>query len=497
MERIFAYLQSYEPPARAAETVTLIFERFLWAGIFLGFLIAVILLCRFLLRRYRRSYSYGLWISIPLFCLSAAAPPSLFRMAGKGLQSLTGTAPLAFFHMPEDNLRTASSSAGTSAMASETGGSAAGAFISRENFLWILFLIWLAGILILLILTVRASLTIGRSVRFATKTEEPGVWESDLIRGPFVKGLFYPRIYLPVFINPEHRKYILLHERFHIRRKDNFTLFFAQILVILFWFQPMVWLARELMRRDMEISCDERATEGLEKEDIAGYSSALLACGTGRAITFSASMGNRRSVLFLRISAVMTRKKKSLLLPAAAAICCLTAVSSGFLFLSNTAVSETIRETETVAAQNILYQTEEDVMPDAAEEEISTGTDIHNRAFADTTADTGTMSSTVIDSRNQNTTGSANQLSLLSQADTPDRQENIDKDKREEDKLPADSLPSPDHGQGIPAEKHETETDMIYEPGIISYDPDTGVTVWMDSGGATVLSFPDSPPPTT
>ena len=34
----------------------------------------------------------------------------------------------------------------------------------------------------------------------------------------------------------------------------------------------------------------------------------------------------------------------------------------------------------------------------------------------------------------------------------------------------------------------ESSTGMTYEPGIISYDPETGITVWRDASGATVLS---------
>ena len=60
MERILINLLSHEPAARILEIAESIFGRILAAGIAISLLIAVIPLLRFLLRNYRRSYSYCL-----------------------------------------------------------------------------------------------------------------------------------------------------------------------------------------------------------------------------------------------------------------------------------------------------------------------------------------------------------------------------------------------------------------------------------------------------
>lgn len=374
MERILINLLSHEPAARILEIAESIFGRILAAGIAISLLIAVILLLRFLLRNYRRSYSYCLWSSLGLMCCLAAVPGSVFRTAEKLVHRLTGDIPSGdipmqietwghsvshFFtpaHISEMSLSSSVSSESGTHMAAVSGQTpdiisdtqapdvmpdpagipaADTVLLSDTEFLFALFtLIWLVGVVILTALTIRSSLRVGRSVRFAVRTEEPDVWTSDQIQGTFVRGVFRARIYLPVSTDPKHRKYILLHERYHIRRRDNLALFSAQLLAVLFWFHPLIWLARELMRRDMEISCDEKAVTGLSREKLADYSEALLACGTGRHTAIAASMGSRRSVLTLRIKAVLTEKKKNLLPFLAAVFLCLVTVTICFPIIS-------------------------------------------------------------------------------------------------------------------------------------------------------------------
>lgn len=374
MERILINLLSHEPAARILEIAESIFGRILAAGIAISLLIAVILLLRFLLRNYRRSYSYCLWGSLGLLCCLAAVPGSVFRAAEKLVHHLTGDIPSGgipmrietwghsvshFFtpaHISEMSLSSSVSSESGTHMAAVSGQTpdiisdtqapdvmpdpagipaADTVLLSDTEFLFALFtLIWLVGVVILIVLTIRSSLRVGRSVRFAVRTEEPDVWTSDQIQGTFVRGVFRARIYLPVSTDPKHRKYILLHERYHIRRRDNLALLSIQLLAVLFWFHPLIWLARELMRRDMEISCDEKAVTGLSREKLADYSEALLACGTGRHTAIAASMGNRKSVLALRIKAVLTEKKKNLLPFLAAVFLCLATVMLCFPIIS-------------------------------------------------------------------------------------------------------------------------------------------------------------------
>ena len=48
-----------------------------------------------------------------------------------------------------------------------------------------------------------------------------------------------------------------MHELAHVKRLDAFTQFVAQISVVVFWFNPVVWFAARQMRIEREHACDD------------------------------------------------------------------------------------------------------------------------------------------------------------------------------------------------------------------------------------------------
>lgn len=101
------------------------------------------------------------------------------------------------------------------------------------------------------------------------------IYLSEKINVPFVFGLFRPRIYLPADLSGDSLPYIILHEKTHIRHRDYLVKYAAYLVLCLYWFQPLVWLAFFLLEKDMEFVCDESvvgALGGKRKE----YSRVLL-----------------------------------------------------------------------------------------------------------------------------------------------------------------------------------------------------------------------------
>ena len=136
------------------------------------------------------------------------------------------------------------------------------------------FLVWILGMAGMLIYA-------GLSYkRLAHKLSEAEKWEGNVylvqnLHTPFVLGIIRPRIYLPKELNRE-RRYVLLHERMHIRRRDPLLKAAACLALVLHWFNPLVWLAFWVLERDMECACDEAVLDelgsGMKKE----YAEALL-----------------------------------------------------------------------------------------------------------------------------------------------------------------------------------------------------------------------------
>ena len=72
---------------------------------------------------------------------------------------------------------------------------------------------------------------------------EENVYITDRVPTPFVLGLVRPRIFLPASLTEEERPYILLHERYHIKRWDHIVKLLYFMALCIHWFDPFVWLA--------------------------------------------------------------------------------------------------------------------------------------------------------------------------------------------------------------------------------------------------------------
>lgn len=105
------------------------------------------------------------------------------------------------------------------------------------------------------------------------------IYETDQIDSPFVLGFFRPRIYLPVGLTEQERRYVLLHEQAHIRRWDHRFKPLAYALLCLHWFDPILWIAYRLLCLDIEMATDQAVLRRLDYEEHtspADYAAALL-----------------------------------------------------------------------------------------------------------------------------------------------------------------------------------------------------------------------------
>ncbi|WP_418745239.1 M56 family metallopeptidase [Evtepia gabavorous] len=108
---------------------------------------------------------------------------------------------------------------------------------------------------------------------------EGNLYETDQIAAPFVCGVFSPKIYLPVRLDPQDRPYVLLHEQAHLRRRDHLTKPLAWLALCLHWCNPLLWLAYRLFCRDLETACDQAVIRRFGAKDTAQYAAALLHLG--------------------------------------------------------------------------------------------------------------------------------------------------------------------------------------------------------------------------
>jgi beta-lactamase regulating signal transducer with metallopeptidase domain len=152
---------------------------------------------------------------------------------------------------------------------------------SRQRFTWQTLAVqaWLAVMVLILGYVLLGLISLWRLGRQSLPIAE-GAWQALVnqlcgqlgIRGkvellasdrrtmPMTWGLRRTRLLLPADARgwpPELARAVLLHELAHVKRRDCLTQMVAHLACALFWFNPLVWLARQRMQSEREQACDD------------------------------------------------------------------------------------------------------------------------------------------------------------------------------------------------------------------------------------------------
>ena len=212
----------------------------------------------------------------------------------------------------------------------------------------ILLGIWLAGILVMVVRTARSSLRLQNIRQSALPLQNPAIcrlyrhclkelhirkeipiYSTTFLQSPVIIGFLRPRIYLPIHIISDYSKidtdklcqascgsspsgmnglhqirYMLLHELQHYRHKDALAGYLMTLTGILYWFNPMVWIALKEMRNDREIACDTSVLNMLEPDSYEDYGMTLIHFAeklSRPAFPFSAGLSGNMSQMKRRI----------------------------------------------------------------------------------------------------------------------------------------------------------------------------------------------------
>ncbi|MBD5529253.1 MAG: hypothetical protein HDR02_12750 [Lachnospiraceae bacterium] len=142
---------------------------------------------------------------------------------------------------------------------------------------------WLAGVAALTFRQLWAYGRIRRQVAQAVRFEDQNnVFICENIGTPFAMGVWRSKIYIPCRMEERELPYVLLHEQYHIRRHDLWVRLLACVLQIIYWYNPLIWVAVRCMERDMEMRCDEYVLGRLGENIRYDYSFSLLSYAVGR-----------------------------------------------------------------------------------------------------------------------------------------------------------------------------------------------------------------------
>ena len=180
-----------------------------------------------------------------------------------------------------------------------------------ELFVNISSVIWLVVAIGLLILGILSFFRLKYRLRFSV-LENDGCYRSDAIASPFIFGIIKPKVYLPFNIDDSDKAYIIAHERAHIKRLDYLTKIFSFILLAVYWFNPLVWIAYILFQKDTEIACDQSVIKKMATEEKKNYSFALLKYSMNPKMRAITPLAFGEISVKQRIKQVMSYKKPTL-----------------------------------------------------------------------------------------------------------------------------------------------------------------------------------------
>ncbi len=198
---------------------------------------------------------------------------------------------------------------------------------------WVLFgqYVWLIGMAAMLLYAFLSWLRIRRRVREAALLRD-NVWLSDRIDSPFILGAVRPRIFLPSDMETAALPQVLAHETAHLRRRDHWWKPLGFLLLSVYWFNPLLWLAYLLLCRDIELACDEKVVREFDAVGRKAYAEALLQCSAPRSMLTACPLAFGELGVRERIRAVVNYKRPAFWIVVAAIAAFAVA---GICFLTN------------------------------------------------------------------------------------------------------------------------------------------------------------------
>lgn len=219
--------------------------------------------------------------------------------------------------------------------------------------------VWLSGMVVLLIFALVSMIKLRLRVREAVRYKE-NIYICDAVKSPFILGIIKPRIYLSSAFNEEEMDYIIAHERAHLKRKDHLWKPFGYLLLCIYWFNPLCWIAYIMLCKDIELACDEKVIKDMSFGDKKEYSRVLLSCATQRRLVSVCPLAFGEVGVKERVKTVLNYKKPTFWITIAAiVVCAIVAIC----FLTNPAKEYQIRITIPAGSETGFYYSDEEICP--------------------------------------------------------------------------------------------------------------------------------------
>lgn len=185
----------------------------------------------------------------------------------------------------------------------------------------ILLAVWLTGMVVLALVLVVSDLRFIRRLKRGRVDYDVlcgglRVYIAEKLASPCLVGVFRPAVYLtPESTRDEQTlRHVLAHETTHWLHGDCVWSVLRLLALCLHWYNPLVWYAVIISKRDGELACDEATLRWLGEDERIAYGETLLALvqtkpGVRGVLSASTAMTAGKRTLHERIEAIAKRPR--------------------------------------------------------------------------------------------------------------------------------------------------------------------------------------------
>lgn len=168
--------------------------------------------------------------------------------------------------------------------------------------------VWIIGIAIMAVYYIASYVILKRKVRVSIRYEK-NIYLCDNISSAFILGLVRPKIYVPSHLSEVELVNVIKHEKAHLSRHDNWWKPLGFLLLSVYWFNPIIWIAYIMFCKDVELACDEKVVKVMDVAEVKEYSNTLLECSISRKLIVAAPLAFGEVAVKSRIKSVLNYKR--------------------------------------------------------------------------------------------------------------------------------------------------------------------------------------------
>lgn len=381
----------------------------------------IILLIRFFLgKKLSKRFIYGMWIAIPVFLLLVPwvripMPQGMADLRQETWEKLEGEVYTII--LPEDAKIEVDTLKDVIQVGQQPGedmsGSDEGAYLEHRSgtklsgagiaTIFAKVLVGVYGLIVLAILAGIVSTNVGVEhkcrhnrvyLRETPKSKLP-VYCLEGITSPF---LLCATMYVPTGMTEDELRYAMLHEEGHFRHGDFFWVITRYVLLAVFFYNPIIWLAFRYSGYDCELACDESVMKRINETEHKAYGGCLLDVikkhrGMGQRVLLSTNMKAPKKLLRARIENIVSKRKNSVLVACLAILLLAAVTGCGFMEQKENGsnvivsgdtesgdmnkVSVEVREEEDLEAHHNQQPEGESTQPQDRDEVVDYGDTVH------------------------------------------------------------------------------------------------------------------------